>query len=518
MTSVLAPVETFDPQHFDLGSYLTGLPEPLLSSSAGRRELTRLDPLAFALTYLPHHLRSEATNDQITLSEFHVDLVRQAQGWVRPLNRMKAHRDAYVAPREMGKSTWLFLILPLWAAAHGHLRFIAAFADSATQAEQHLMTFRHELETNQLLNRDFPDLCEPAKGTRVAKILANSRGQIQQSNGFIFMARGIDSAVAGMKVGSLRPQLIILDDVEPDEANYSALQKNKRLLTIVDNILPLNAFARVLFVGTVVMAGSILHEAVQSVTSSTPADWIKSENFRVHYWPAILENDDGTERSIWPAKWPLDELVAMRHTRAFLKNFMNRPLAGSDHYWTPSDYVYREVDVYPHTVLSIDPAVTTKETSDYTGLAVVSRTPTGGSANRPACWVRHAGHVRLRPQDFRTHIETLIGRFPDIGLILIETNQGGDLWSQVLSGLPIKIRTIHQKESKSWRAQQVLNWYQRGQVFHTERFSVLEEEQTGYPNALHDDVLDAVNTAVRYFLSSDGRRDGGPALSTQSYL
>lgn len=518
MTVPLPAGNIFDPEHFDLGQYLQGLPERMLETAEGRRLLTRLDPLAFALTYLPHHLRSEATNDEITLSEFHVDLVRQAQEWVKPLNRMKAHRDAFIAPREMGKSTWLFLILPLWAAAHGHLRFIAAFADSATQAEQHLMTFKHELETNRLLNADFPDLCEPAKGTKVARILANSRGQIQQSNGFVFMARGIDSAVAGMKVGSTRPQLIILDDVEPDEANYSAAQKAKRLITITDNILPLNAFARVLFVGTVVMAGSILHEAVQSVTSQTPVDWVKSENFKVHYWPALLECADGTERSIWPAKWPVDELQAMRHSRSFLKNFMNKPLSGSDNYWQPSDYVIRESDVYSHTVLSIDPAVTTRETSDYTGLAIVSRTADGGAGKRPAAFVRHASHVRLRPQDFRTHVETLLGRFPDVGLILIETNQGGDLWQQVLNGLPVRIKTVHQKESKTYRAQQSLNFYQRGQVFHTEHFPVLEEEQTGYPNALHDDVLDAVNTAVRYFLASDGRRDGGPAVATASYL
>lgn len=522
MTVHPVQVDLFDPQHFDLGQYLSGLPEKMLTTPDARRELTRLDPLAFALLYLPHHLRGDATGGKITLSEFHVDLVRQAKGWVSPLTKMKAHRDVYVAPRDTGKSTWLFLILPLWAAAHGHLKFIAAFADSGPQAEQHLMTFRHELETNALLNEDFATLCEPAKHTRRQQAIASSRGQIQQANDFVFMARGVDSAVAGMKVGAIRPQLIILDDVEPDESNYSDYQKQKRLLTIVDNILPLNAFARVLLVGTVVMAGSIIHEAVKSVTTAEkPADWITEEKFDVHYYPAILENGDGTERSVWPEKWPLPTLDEMRHTRAFLKNFMNRPLSGSDQYWNPNDYAYEIAmsGVYVHTCLSIDPAVTTKGTSDYTGLAVVSRNPEGnGGFKRPTCYVRHAEHVKLGPSPLRERVVNLLNLYPDIGVILIETNQGGDLWKSVLHGLPVKIRTIHQTENKSWRAQLALNYYQRGQVKHVKRLPTLEDEQTAYPNALHDDVLDAVGTAIRYFLSSDGRQKSGPQVSTASYI
>lgn len=516
MTEVIQ--DLFDPANFDLGAYLSALPEKMLTTPDARRELTRLDPLAFALLYLPHHLRSESTHSQVTLSEFHVDLIHQAKTWVQPLTKMKAHRDCYIAPREVGKSTWLFLILPLWAAAHGHLKFIAAFADSATQAELHLMTFRHELETNGLLNTDFRDLCEPERLTRRQQAVASSRGQIQQRNGFTFLAKGVDTAVAGLKVGSMRPQLIILDDVEPDESNYSAHAKEKRLITITDNILPLNAFARVLLVGTVVMAGSIMHEAVESAISTKRADWIDAENFVVHYWPAILENGDGSERSIWWQKWPLAELEPMRNNRSFLKNFMNRPLSGSDQYWNPSDYVYETASVYAHTVLSIDPAVTIKGTSDFTGLAIVSRNPQTPSGRKVgACFVRHASHVKLGPAELRLRVLHLIEQFPDIGVVLVETNQGGDLWKSVLHGLPVKIRTKHQSEPKSWRAQLALNYYQRGQVFHTTRHQVLEDEQCTYPHALHDDVLDAVNTAVRYFLASDARSKL-PQVSMASYI
>jgi hypothetical protein len=267
----------------------------LLDLPEGRRELTKVDPLLFALLYLPHHLKSDATGGEITFSEFHLELIDYATSWTKPLGKMKQFRDAFIAPRESGKSTWLFLLLPLWAAAHGHVRFISAFSDSATQAEQHLATFKRELQTNTLLQQDFPELCVPARGGNVSRIVADNRGQINQANGFVMMARGIDSSVAGMKVGALRPDVIILDDIEPGEAMYSAHLVDKRLSTLQDVILPLNAHARVLVCGTVTMNGSIIHQLVQAAKGGqAPAEWIKSENITPRYFPAILQDETGT--------------------------------------------------------------------------------------------------------------------------------------------------------------------------------------------------------------------------------
>ena len=91
----------------------------LFTISEGRRELTKYDPMLFALTYLPHHLKN--SNDELTLSEFHWDLAEYGKTWINKPTTPKQNRDAFIAPRECGKSTWIFLILPMWAAAHGIL-------------------------------------------------------------------------------------------------------------------------------------------------------------------------------------------------------------------------------------------------------------------------------------------------------------------------------------------------------------------------------------------------------------
>lgn len=259
----------------DAVAYLARLAGPLAgpysdaAKAAYRREVTRADPLAFALIYLRHHLKDKGSG-AITLSEVHTVWVEYAKRWAEPVTRAAQQRDAFIAPRSMGKSTWWFLILPLWAAAHGHVKFAAAFADSASQAEAHLATFKRELETNVLLREDYPKLTTPAMRQR-GTVVSDNRHLLLATSGFAFAAKGVDSGNLGMKVGDQRPDLIICDDLEPGESNYSEFQAEKRLTTLLDDILPLNIFARVALVGTTVMKGSIVDQLREYAVSQETA-------------------------------------------------------------------------------------------------------------------------------------------------------------------------------------------------------------------------------------------------------
>src|SRR5688572_26012752 len=77
------------------------------------------DPVAFAVIYLEQHLTARETGNRLTFSEVHLEWARIAESWKageQPLEP-RSNRHAFIAPRGMGKSTWWFLILPLWAAA-----------------------------------------------------------------------------------------------------------------------------------------------------------------------------------------------------------------------------------------------------------------------------------------------------------------------------------------------------------------------------------------------------------------
>jgi phage terminase large subunit-like protein len=495
-------------ENFDLGAYVLALDEARttdgrrgLDVPAWRRERTARDPLAFALIYLSHHLKSPATGDRVTFGDAHLDWALDAKRWCTPVENIGDDRQAYIGPREMGKSTWHFLIRPLWGAAHGWVRFIAAFADSATQAEGHLRTFRQELDTNARLREDYPDLCRPlTKATRKTNVSDNV-ALYQAESGFVFAARGIDSGLLGMKVGAVRPDLLILDDIEPSEASYSLGLMRKRLSTLVDAILPLNSFARLVIVGTVTMPGSIVHQLVRKARglSEPGEEWIDEERIVPHYSPPIVLRADGTERSCWPARWPLEELRRIRHTRAYAKNFQNDPRGNDGDYWTADDFHEGDVAAATRVILSIDPAVTTKASSDFTGVAVVAYSP---SERKVA--VRFAVGVRLDPSRLRAYVLEKIAEY-EVGGVLIETNQGGDVWLTILHDLPVPVKVVHQTEKKEVRAARVLTHYQAGRILHAPGLNSLEEQMVTFPKAPNDDMVDAVGTAVAFLLRKKKR-------------
>lgn len=478
---------------------LESVPLELLTFSEGRKELTKYDPMLFALIYLPHHLQN--AQGDITLSEFHVDLAEYGKNWINKPKNPKENRDAFIAPRECGKSTWIFLILPMWAAAHGHVKFIAAFSDAASQAETHLMTFKNELESNEYLQTDFPDLCTPKIVASTGRAMASNSWRIIQSNDFIFDANGIDTNALGKKVFGQRPDLIILDDIEKGEKNYSEYQADQQKNTVFDDIAPMNIYARMIFVGTTTMPNSVIDQFRKYAENYDDPElqWISEQNVNVHYYPAIMNNDDGTERSVWPEKWSIEWLQSQRHLRDFAKNYMNKPINTDGTFWTNEDVIIEEAVEYGNTIVSVDPAVTKNKISDFTGISVLSRGV--DELGNSIIYVRHAEQVKMSPSEIAERVEYLVEQF-DAGVVYVEVNQGGDLWKDVFKNVPARYRSKTQTLSKQIRAGKALNFYQKNQVRHSGRFPILEEQMWSFPKISHEDVLDSVVSGILYFLDN----------------
>lgn len=668
--------------------YLASFPRELIASSEGRRLLTKDDPLLFSIVYLSHGIRFG--DDEPSFSSFHLDLADYAKSWMQTDSR----RDCWIAPREAGKSQWLFKILPLWAASHGHLKFIAAFSDSASQATDHLDSFKFELDHNDLLKKDYPELCKPMMRGAVKRYVSQSNEQIQQANGFSFSAKGIDAKSLGMKIGDQRPDLILLDDIEPTESNYSVNEAEKRKRTMLDGIFYLGSRAKIVIVGTTTMPGSIIdqcrkvaeqtsdqasekslqlnagsssdnlsqselhcadnniyvkldkgplssteqlnhssealeqiehsfggvstetgrkslksettahislslvddsvehigalsssessgidsldgfisepvknlvdNDSDQSLTLTQETDlnsdavfqgtstntfsisrpdsltpptfsekqqlelekfniksepnrgetgieqtelddsidadlqWVLDERIHVHYYPAIVVDSEGNEQSWWPEFKSMAVLNRDRHTRAFAMNMMNRPVNVDAQYWNEQDIVITEADSYVRTLISVDPAVSTKTSNDYTALVVVSLASDG------KVYIRHAEQLRLVSTELKERVNDLIELF-DVGLVYVETNQGGNLWKSVFDGVKANFRAVHQTEPKSLRAARALDYYRKDKVRHTRHFDQLEEQMYSFPKVAHDDLIDAMGTGVHYFLSASSQ-------------
>jgi hypothetical protein len=496
--------------------YLRGLDRDALASDdpQDRIRVTKNDPLLFALTYMVHHLRSQETQFKLSFAEFHLDLLEQAKGWLRKPKRPREYRDCYVAPRGVGKSTWLFCILPIWAAAHGHVKFIAAFSDSADQSKNHLATIRGEFDTNDLLVQDFPLLCTPKvrrTGGSLAKKTVSARvDKIEQANDFVMLAKGSGTAARGMKVGNRRPDLLILDDIEPGEEKYSEAVMRFRLRWMLETVFHLNEFARVVIVGTVTAPGSIMHQLVESVlhpSEATP-EWIKDQNVVVHYYAPILLNDDGSERSAWPTKWPLDYLKQHEHTQDYKKEFLNQPVNLAGDYWTEDDFVYAQNQTI-FDVLCIDPATTSKRTSHETGLAIL-----GWDPEHKQVVVKYSTKVRLAPSRLREAVLWHLEQFPEVGLVQVESNQGGETWNAILHDLPARVVLTWSEINKELRFMRLLNNYQRGRVVHYKPLRALESEMCSYRGG-DSDLIDAVEQGTRRFIRPPKKIVSG---GTYSYM
>lgn len=492
---------TADEVMADPDAALRRLPREVVLTSEGRRRLTRYRPDLFALVYFRSSLRMPETDDRITLAEFHRDIADAAVRWAAPRPGFRAHRDAWVAPRGAGKSTWSFLILPAWALAHGHRKFVAAFADAEDQAKLHLATFKRHVQLgNELLRRDFPELCRPAR--RITGVSDADRQDLYLAqSGVAFSAKGLQSSTLGLKVGDQRPDVLLFDDIEPKEGDYSQAQADTRLRTIRSDLLPMNPNAIVQFVGTTVMAGSIIDQIVSSATRGAGAapPWVAAENIRTHYFPALYTADDGTECSFWPARFPVAELQQYRRDdpAGFAKSYMNHPVADRSAYWTPGMFRTGEVDGCTRHIISVDPAVTSKRSSDFTGIAVLSYSPASDRV-----LLRHTEQVRQSPADLRLHLIRLCSRFPEVGLILVETNQGGDTWKTVLHDMPAAVDEVKQSEKKESRWAKSMDLWTSGRVLHDPAGDTgpFERQAVAVPFSANDDVVDAVTSGVLYMM------------------
>lgn len=515
-----------DPYEFNLDEYIAkAVPDSaMLKYPETRRALTRANPLLFAILYLPHHFPSH--DGEMHFSQFHLTLYKWAAGTWHQRPNMTNARDAFLAPRGSGKSTTLFCLILMWGACNGFVKFVAGYSDSENTVKMHYDTFRDELTGNALIKADYPKMSlgkhqweneiegQDNSGNKVINTAMN----LKTYGGFVFMIRSISSNSLGVKVGALRPDLILLDDIERAGGDYSVKQAKKRLESLTGGILPQSQpiGARVILVGTNLMQGSIIDGMIKVARGQEGPTWIKGQYFNVHWFRPFIIRDDGSKQSFWPGMWSTEELTEwqLADPAKFAINFDNQPEADGGAFWEEKDFVYGSIPQHliNFGVLSIDPAVTVTRKSDFTAMAIgfFSR-----KLNRYE--IVFSNQYKITPAELRLKVEMLCNTYPEITSIYIETTQGGDTWKEILKGINVKILTEKPTESKELRAQRALNVYQTLQedglprVVHRAKFPDLQSQMKAFPNGSHDDLVDSVTqliNAIEKRIREDAQRQG----------
>jgi phage terminase large subunit-like protein len=142
-------------------------------------------------------------------------------------------------------------------------------------------------------------------------------------------------------------------------------------------------------------------------------------------------------------------------------------------------------------VVAIDPAVTSGEDSDETGIVV------------DAIGANGIGYTladlsgRMSPQDWA---KRAVQAYHDFGAdrIVAEANNGGDLVSTVIRTIDSKVPVtlVHASRGKRTRAEPVAALYEQGKWLHAEPFPALEDQMCSYTGANGEDSPDRMDAHV----------------------
>jgi hypothetical protein len=170
---------------------------------------------------------------------------------------------AMAMPRGSGKTS-LCETACLWALTYGHREFVALIGSDEDHAENMLDSIKVELETNDSLLEDFPEVVFPIRA--LEGIHQRAGGQLFQgrqthigwtakeivlptipdskASGGVIRVAGITGRIRGMKYKrpdgqSVRPSLVLIDDPQTDESARSPSQCANRERILAGAILGL---------------------------------------------------------------------------------------------------------------------------------------------------------------------------------------------------------------------------------------------------------------------------------------
>lgn len=135
--------------------------------------------------------------------------------------------------------------------------------------------------------------------------------------------------------------------------------------------------------------------------------------------------------------------------------------------------------VFNRIVIAVDPAVSTEENSDETGI-IVAATYHGDDGQPRGCVLEDASGI-YSPDEWSRQVAALYSRY-EADCIVAEVNQGGDLVEHVIrSALPnAKVRQVRATRGKVTRAEPSSALYEQGRVSHVGRLDELEDQMVAF--------------------------------------
>ena len=296
---------------------------------------------------------------------------------------------ALAMPRGSGKTS-LAECACLWAVLYGHSEFVCLIGSDEGHAMDMLESIKTELEGNELLAADFPEVCFPIEcldgiANRCSgQLCGGERTHIgwtaneivlptmpgSRASGAIIKVGGITGRIRGMKFKradghTVRPSLVVLDDPQTDESARSLSQCSTRERILAGAVLGLSGPGKKIsgiMPCTVIRPGDMADNILDrdkhpdwngertKMMYSFPTNeklWakyaeVRAESLRTHgdileateFYRANREAMDEGAQVAWLERFNHDELSAIQHAMnlklqdeaAFFAEYQNEPL------------------------------------------------------------------------------------------------------------------------------------------------------------------------------------------------
>lgn len=514
------------------------LPSQVQTLVTDKRELIRLkrihraehDVLYFGMEYFsedgnadnPDNLIPAGVN-VLNAADFH----RQLTDMLDDVTRGKVDRHiAYAVPRQHAKTAWLSNIFLLHQIVFRHKRYIVLFSETTDVAGDFITWGRYQLKLNEKLREDFGGLLhvQPSRNE-----LDNKYEFITSSN-IKVEAKGLGTQTRGLRHGSTRPDLFILDDLESDESTSTAEQIAKAKSWFNDSMIPaLAKGGTVIYLGTILCYGSLLHYVVEERRDFDSRKFAAVESFakRSDLWDEwrqiyLEDREDAPDRAkqfyldnesdmlegtsiLWPGYWSYYELIIIREesgSKSFNQEYQNNPTDEERQIFKPEyfeEFYFDDSDLENMSTSNygaVDIAMG-KEKGDYSVIATGALNSETGTL-----YIYDAFMERCHPNILIDEVieHTFTNQYEGLG---VEAQAAQEFIADRMTdelqarGYPAhtRLKQIKHRTRKELRIEAMLPDIQKGKIrFHRNFKNTPEMEQFEmYPMHRNDDFPDAVS-------------------------
>jgi len=406
----------------------------------------------------------------------------------RQLWRMCCSSYKYVAvaaPRGHAKSTAVTLSYVLASVLFRAHDYVIIISDTESQSTE----FLNDIKMQLIENEDLIELFGIGKFIKDSE--TNIIMKMEDGHQFRIMAKGAGQRIRGRKWRNKRPDLIVVDDLEDDEAVESKERRLKLYNWFTNAVVPaLSDSGKIRVVGTILHMDSVLEKLLNK------KQW-RSKRYKAH-------NEDFSE-ILWEEKFPRKRLEDIRasyvedgNPSGYSQEYLNHPIDESTAYFRRDDFQYYDPEDLRDKNLSyysaIDFAISKETKADYTVIATVAV----DSDNK--MYVVDVNRGRWDGKEIIDEMFNTQARYhPELFTTeggAIEKALGPFLNEQMFArGVFLNLNMETPVKDKQARARSIQARIRQGGIYFNKDadwYANLEQEMVRFPRDVHDDQVDAL--------------------------